>query len=121
MERLGDFNLTISELLKVGRDQPTTGAELAAILKINKRTVYARISRERAAGALIIGCNEGFYLAEDRHDLEAFATRSQARGIKTIAAGTIARHELKKTEGQTVLYPTTDETRQAPEETTDNP
>ena len=87
----------------------------------NKRTVYARIARERAAGALIIGCNDGFYLAENEDDLEYYAARSRARGAKTIAAGTAARKELKKTKGQGVLFPTTDTTRQAPETTTDEP
>lgn len=113
--------MSISELLKTGRNRPTTAAELAVTLGINRRTVYARIQRERAAGALIMGCNDGFYLAKDRADLEAFATRSQQRGVNTISAGKRARHELKKTEGQTVLYPTTDETRQAPGTTTDKP
>lgn len=105
----------IAELLQTGRDKPTTATELAERLKISKRTIYKHISRERAAGALIIGCNEGFYLAESKGDLEAFAARSQARGVKTIAAGTIARHELKKTKGQGVLFPATDPARQAPQ------
>lgn len=113
--------MSISELLQTGRDRPTTAAELADKLHVNMRTVYARISRERAAGAHIIGCNDGFYLSDDRADLEAFARRSQARGVKNIAAGTMARHELKKTEGQGVLFPTTDPARQAPETITDKP
>ena len=106
-------------MLKHGRDNAITSAELAERLQIDKRTVFNRIRRERAAGALIIGCNSGFYLAEDHKDLEAFAIRSQRRGVSTISAGTIARRELKKTRGQGVLFPTTDTTRQAPETITD--
>lgn len=113
--------MSIQELLQTGRDKPTTAAELAERLHINRRTIYARIRRERAAGAHIIGCNDGFYLSDDRADLEAFAARSQARGVQTIAAGSMARRELKKTKGQGVLFPTTDTTRQAPETITDKP
>lgn len=112
---------TITELLKTGREQPTTAAELAEMLQVNKRTVYARIARERATGALIIGCNYGFYLAENDDDLQYYATRSMARGVKTIAAGTVARKELKKTKGQAVLFPTTEATQPAPETNTAKP
>lgn len=111
----------IQELLKPGIRNAITARELADILRVNKRTVYKHIHNERAAGALIIGCNDGFYIAEDRSDLEAFARRSHRRGVNTISAGTHARQELKKTEGQGVLFPTTDTTRQAPDTITDKP
>ena len=111
----------IAELLKTGCESPTTASELAEKLHINRRTVYARIARERATGALIIGCNDGFYLAENQNDLEYYAARSRSRGAKTIAAGTAARKELKKTKGQAVLFPTTEATQPAPETNTAKP
>lgn len=113
--------MTVESLLQTGRDHPVRAAELSEKLQVNKRTVYEYIRRERAAGALIIGCNDGYYLAENDDDLEAFVARSRARGAQTIAAGKMARRELKKTKGQGVLTLTTDTARQAPETITDKP
>lgn len=110
--------MTVESLLHKGRANPLTATELAELLKVHKRTVFAMIHREREAGALIIGCNDGFYLAESREDLEYFEKRSKARALNYMKTGKTTRRELKKTKGQGELFPDKEDTRQDPDTTT---
>lgn len=64
----------VLSLIKVGADKPTTGAEIALVLKLEERTVQSIISRLIARyGVPIIdvrhGFNRGYFIPADKAEL----------------------------------------------------
>ncbi|CYU51233.1 hypothetical protein HPA07_08925 [Streptococcus suis] len=64
----------VLNLIKVGADNPTTGAEIALILKLEERTVQSIVSRLITRyGVPIIGVrhgfNRGYFIPADKEEL----------------------------------------------------
>lgn len=66
----------ITELLFIGRDNPRSGRDLAAVLHCGLRSVAKAVEQERQAGAPICatssGNNPGYYLAGSKEDIAEY-------------------------------------------------
>ena len=73
----------IHEVLHIGRDNPTTGKELAALFGTNIRKITAAIEEERQQGYPICAAQNppeaGYYIAEDPEELERYCNQLQRR------------------------------------------
>lgn len=73
----------IHEYLQTGADHPTTGKQLATLLKCDIRDITEAVERERRDGLPICansgGENSGYYLAADQRELEVYCKRLRKR------------------------------------------
>lgn len=75
----------IHELLNTGRENPTTGKDLAAHLNCSIRDITQQIERERREGRPICaatGDNPGYFLPADDKELEQYCAQIKARAIE---------------------------------------
>ncbi len=67
--------LSIADYLAEGRDNARTGKEICTLLHITARDLTAAIERERREGQPICastGKNPGYYLAENREEMQRY-------------------------------------------------
>ena len=76
----------IHELLAEGRENATTGRELAKLCNCDIRAITAQIERERRDGHPICatsgGDPSGYYMPADDEELETYCNRLKGRAIE---------------------------------------
>ena len=89
----------IHELLCIGRDNPTTGKDLAASLNCGIRDITQQIERERREGRPICattGDNPGYFLAANEEELLQYCNRLKSRAIELFKTRQALLLELKR-------------------------
>ena len=72
----------IYELLSEGAENAKTGRELSQQLGCNIRIITEKVARERREGQPICAAANGYYLAADVGELEAYCNRLKGQGIE---------------------------------------
>lgn len=93
----------IESLLKVGKEHAIKSDVLMTATGHDRRTIQAIIAREREDGALICGCDNGYYLAANKQEAADYYRHGTAaakkllhtlRHIKRFADGIEGQQEL---------------------------
>lgn len=97
-----------ANILLKGSENGLFTPELMRITGIHSSRIIRRmISEERAAGAVILSGETGYYLPDDgekgRHEVEAFIATMTAKGHSTIQATQSAKRYLDNLPGQTEI------------------
>ncbi len=91
-------------LLPKGAENGIKTAELIRITRLKERQIRKQISDERAAGAVILSGDTGYYLPDDgekgRREVESFIATVTAKGVNTIRAVRSAKAYLDNLPGQ---------------------
>lgn len=97
----------VHEKLKRGKENAITSAELMKLCGFNdKRTLQMQISKERAEGAIICSTTVGqggYYLPQDKEEVQEFIKSMTSRARKTFKAIKSARKYMKIIDGQMSL------------------
>lgn len=92
----------IEELLKHGEKNAISTPELCRILGIkDTRSLRHLVERERKAGSVILSsCRGGYFLPEDRREIERFIRTEQKKAISTLSSLKSARRYLREIEAE---------------------
>ena len=88
----------VKELLKKGIKNTLSTDDLCYILDLSPRELQKKIAEEREAGAVIISTSKGhggYYLPENRKDIEKFIAALSKRAGNTFKALKSAKELLK--------------------------
>lgn len=86
----------ILDLLGEGKQRALSAEYLSKITGDDKRTLRAKISKERQDGAIIAGTAAGYYIPNNREELERHINSMMKRGITAFKSIKAARQKLKE-------------------------
>lgn len=95
--------MMLAELLLHGEQNAISTPDLCRILGLDDaRSLRLLVARERAAGEVILSsCHGGYFLPDNRKEVERFVKTEHKKAVSTLAALKSARRYLKETEAET--------------------
>ena len=98
-----DVDILLS-ILPHGEQNAISGDSLISTLSISSvRQLQKLIARARISGALICSCESGYFLPENRSEIEKFYKTTRAKALSTLTILRSARMALNEVSGQQEL------------------
>ncbi len=97
--------MKIAELIPTGRENAVSIKTLMHSTGWTERAIRAAVNRERVSGALILSNRQdgGYYLPQNRSEIQEFITSNEAQAFSTLRMLRAAREQLEASEGQLTL------------------
>lgn len=91
-------------VLPTGEGNAISGDSLVATLNFSSvRQLQKMIARARLSGEVICSCDNGYFLPENRSEIERFYRTTRRKAVSTLAILKSARMALSATDGQQEL------------------
>ena len=92
----------LADMLLHGEKNAISTPELCRMLGLeDARALRLLVARERAAGEVILSsCHGGYFLPNDRKEVERFVQTEHKKAVSTLASLKSARRYLKETEAE---------------------